>query len=308
MMASPSPQTEPEILLLPDSRKLAYNIYGSPLSSSNPSPPIFYFHGYPASPLEAAIWSSTASKLNLTYISPDRPGMGFSTFQPNRTLLDWAADVVALADHLNIKTFYLLGVSGGGPYVLASLKTIPAERISGAAIVSGLYPLKLGAAGMLWGSWMLLKAASWAPGIVEPLLEFGIGKAARAEDGKSFEALIMQDMVSRPEVDRKCMDDLDLRGMFLDSVRESPREGTKGMAWEAKLFGCPWGFELDELDVEGRLMMWHGGVDRNSPVGMAVEASNHIAGADLTVSDEDGHVSLIVNRMEEILRSMVHIQ
>lgn len=220
--------------------------------------------------------------------------------------MDWVSDVEALADHLDIKSFYILGVSGGGPYVLASMKGIPSERIPGAAIVSGLYPLALGAAGMLWGSWTLLMAASWVPSIVEPLLEIGLGNPARAEDRTSFDALIMKDMASRPDVDRRCMDDLELRKKFLDSVKESPRNGTKGITWEAKLFGCPWGFDLDELSgSDVGLTMWHGGVDKNSPVRMASEAAKQIGGAELKFMEEDGHISLIVKHMSEILESLV---
>ena len=49
-------------------------------------------------------------------ISPDRPGMGRSTYQPGRRLLDWPADVAHLTEALGIEQFAVMGWSAGGPY------------------------------------------------------------------------------------------------------------------------------------------------------------------------------------------------
>jgi pimeloyl-ACP methyl ester carboxylesterase len=58
-------------------------------------------------------------------LSIDRPGIGLSDFQPNRTLLDWADDISELAQTLRLDRFALLGWSAGGPYVLACAFKIP---------------------------------------------------------------------------------------------------------------------------------------------------------------------------------------
>jgi pimeloyl-ACP methyl ester carboxylesterase len=134
-------------------------------------PTIFYFHGFPASRLEGASWSATARSLSARLIATDRPGCGLSTFQPNRRILDWPSDVLELADNLRIPQFHVLGASGGCPYVLACARAIPRSRLLGAAVVSGIYPLKLGAGGMLVASRVLLFVASWATSLVAPLLE-----------------------------------------------------------------------------------------------------------------------------------------
>ena len=49
----------------------------------------------------------------------DRPGMGKSTLVRDRKLEEWPGLVARFADHLGIAKFGQLGVSGGGPYVLA---------------------------------------------------------------------------------------------------------------------------------------------------------------------------------------------
>lgn len=115
----PKPQVQPtSAFVLPSGRTLGYAIYGS---SDDPSAPaVFYHHGFPGSQGEAFGFDAAARAHGIRLISVERPGMGASTFQPDRTLLDWPADLLTLADHLEIPRFAVLGISDGGPYALAS--------------------------------------------------------------------------------------------------------------------------------------------------------------------------------------------
>ena len=74
------------------------------------------------------------------FIAVDRPGYGHSAFQPVRRLADWASDISFLADHLNVETFSVVGISGGGPHAAACARFLP-HRVRGAGIVSGMGPL-----------------------------------------------------------------------------------------------------------------------------------------------------------------------
>jgi len=124
-----------EIFTLEDGRKIAYSEYGDPGGT-----PIFYFHGFPGSRLEAGHFNEVAASTHYRLIGIDRPGMGFSTLDKNGSLLSWAADVANLADFLGIKKFSIVGHSGGAPFVAACAYVIPA-RLNGVAIVSGMAPL-----------------------------------------------------------------------------------------------------------------------------------------------------------------------
>ncbi len=121
---------------LPDGRMLGFNEHGS----SNGSP-LFYFHGTPSSRVEFPLFGSEEmlQALNVRLIAADRPGSGLSDFQPNRRIMDWPKDVVALADHLKINRFSVLGYSGGGVYALACALAIP-EHIIKAGVASGTAP------------------------------------------------------------------------------------------------------------------------------------------------------------------------
>jgi pimeloyl-ACP methyl ester carboxylesterase len=136
-----------QTVTLPDGRTLGYATYGPHPSPDIPT--IVYCHGFPGSRIEAAFFDSKQMPLHV--ISIDRPGMGLSTFQSSRRILDWPADVLALLNHLRIPQFYVLGDSGGSPYALACAKEIPQERLLGISVVSGIYPLSLGMQGMSFG-------------------------------------------------------------------------------------------------------------------------------------------------------------
>jgi pimeloyl-ACP methyl ester carboxylesterase len=58
-------------------------------------------------------------------IALDRPGYGSSSDLPGRKLLDYAADVVEIANKLKIDKFNIIGVSGGGIYALACSYKLP---------------------------------------------------------------------------------------------------------------------------------------------------------------------------------------
>lgn len=50
-------------------------------------------------------------------------GRGVLTPSLHRVLADWPVDVAALADHLGHDRFAVMGLSSGGPYVIATVET-----------------------------------------------------------------------------------------------------------------------------------------------------------------------------------------
>ncbi|KAH8882027.1 alpha/beta-hydrolase [Thozetella sp. PMI_491] len=296
--------------LLPDGRTITYAGYGAPLNSSL-HPAIFYFHGFPSSRLEGALWHQDAEKLGIHLIAVDRPGMGYSTFQTNRTLLDWPNDIIALADQLHIREFGVLGSSGGGPYVLACLSALPNDRLKIGAALCGVYPLSLGARRMLWASWSLLKGAQWAPGIVGALIDWKVGITARdsAHPDRFHKAMTAHlQGEGLPEVDKNFLkgmaEDPVAGSAFVEAVRESLRESSRGAVCEARILGGDWGFPLTKVDGS-RLIMWHGTLDANSPIEMADKAAETIQPRSYRRLEGEGHPSLGYGHKEEVLRSML---
>lgn len=108
---------------LPDGRQLAYREMGDPTGL-----PVVYQHGwgYPR------LWhpdTGIAQRAGVRLIGVDRAGYGQSTLQPDRTVADSAADVAALADHLGLDRFAMLGWSLGGLHALAAAAAMP-QRVA----------------------------------------------------------------------------------------------------------------------------------------------------------------------------------
>ena len=122
-------------LRLVDGRRLAYAEYGVPNGR-----PAFYCHGFPGSQREAQLIDPAARAQNVRIIAADRPGYGDSDPLPGRSILAWAKDLTALADHLGLDRFSLIGVSGGAPYALACAFLIP-ERLIACTLVCPLGPI-----------------------------------------------------------------------------------------------------------------------------------------------------------------------
>jgi pimeloyl-ACP methyl ester carboxylesterase len=264
---------ENESIGLSDGRTLSYAVYGSPV----PRITVIYMHGFPSSRFEGKLWHSACTKHSIRLIAPDRPGSGRSTFQKNRRILDWPADIVELVDQLKVKEFYVLGVSGGGPYALACVKSVPKERLLGATIASGIFPLKFGTEGMMLPSRILFSVAPWATGLTSFLFD-------------------------------NTMHDPTIWPIFVAMTRESFAKSSEGAGWEARLYGSDWEFELDQLylgDSEVSITLWHGTEDANCPVGMSTKANEAIAGSVLHLKESEGHMSYLFRDADEILLDLI---
>lgn len=304
---------ETRYFVLPDQRQIAYAVYGAQNASS---PTVLYFHGTPSSHHEAFLLSRAARRHGIRVVAPSRPGSGGSTFHPGASLLDYPDDVLALADHLDIDRFAITAVSGGAPYAFACRHRIPHPRMAGLGVVAGIYPVaSLGTAGMKLPSRLMMRVAAWFPGLVAWMIDWQLGSAARDEDETKMEALLLADMrqqdASAPHAatERLAWEQASpgIRRAVVTSVREGVRYGGKGPAWEMRLLGSHWGFELDEVrpQREGELVMWHGDADANVPLTMAEKAAGLLGPhAELRVVKGQGHGTLTMNKAEEIMKTM----
>jgi pimeloyl-ACP methyl ester carboxylesterase len=281
-------------ITLRDGRRLAYAEYGDPQGR-----PLLYFHGFPSSRLEAALTDEAAAGLGIRAIAPDRPGIGLSDFQPGRRIGDWPAAVAELADALGLGRFAVLGVSGGGPYALACAAKIP-ERLAAVGIVGGLGPLdKAGATrGMSLLSRFFLRLFRRAPGAGRTCFALA-AQIARHYPDRLF-ALFTANV---PAPDRQVLARPEVRNLFLAALVEAVHRGSGGGARELTLYTRPWGFDLARIAVP--VDLWHGRLDATVPVVLGEDLARVLPDCRSRFLDGEGHFSLPLSRMEEILRTLV---
>ncbi|WP_310526374.1 alpha/beta hydrolase, partial [Nocardioides sp.] len=116
-------------------RRLSFAEYGP-----RDGRPVVWMHGTPGArrqiPLEARAF---AAELGVRIIGIDRPGIGASSPYLYADVLEWTEDLRLLLDALGVDTFRLVGLSGGGPYVLAAGAAMP-DRVHAAAVLGGVAP------------------------------------------------------------------------------------------------------------------------------------------------------------------------
>ena len=123
------------VVRLRDGRMMSYAEYGDP-----DGVPTVNGHGGFSCRLEVAAAAPVAKQMGVRLISPDRPGIGRSDPQPDRTVLDWARDVAELLDQIDVDRFAVMGWSMGGQYAAAAGYALR-HRVTRVAIIAGALPL-----------------------------------------------------------------------------------------------------------------------------------------------------------------------
>jgi pimeloyl-ACP methyl ester carboxylesterase len=281
--------TEPKLAELPDGQTIAYAEFGDPDGM-----PTFYFHGFPGSRLEAALADETACSRHVRIIAPDRPGYGYSSFDPVRTIYDWPDTVGFLADHLGLDGFAVVGVSGGGPYALACAAGMP-DRLTNAAVVCGLAPVSpaTNLQGMRWPHRLGLFAARFGPCFTWPV--FGLGRLFVVPDGERMVQFI-QGHAAEP--DHEFLQDEHTRRVLALSFEQAMRQASRGPAWDAFLYARPWNFDLTSIDMP--VYAWYGLEDLIVPPAMGRYLERTLPNCAMHFCPGEGHFSLVFRHLGEI--------
>ncbi len=273
---------------------LGYAIYGDPGGQ-----PVFYFHGFPGSRLEAQLADRVAAQLGVRLIALDRPGFGLSDFKARRTIFDWPDDVIKIADALGINRFATVGVSGGGPYAAACALRIP-QRLTAAAIVCGLGPLDTpnGTDRMIRTNHLIFFLGRRLPWLARLSL-----RCTAYQVRRNPERMLGRIIGALPDVDKAVLARPEVKTAITDNIVEAFRGGSSGAACELLLHTRPWGFLLKDIAV--RVDLWHGEEDRSVPPTMGRYQASAIPNCRAIFCPREGHFSLAINHMEEILSGLL---
>jgi pimeloyl-ACP methyl ester carboxylesterase len=236
---------------------------------------VFWHHGTPniGSPPEPLF--PAAARLGIRWVSYDRPGYGGSTPHPGRDVASAAADVTDVADSLGIDRFAAMGHSGGGPHALACGALLP-ERVLGVVSLAGLAPF--GAEGLDW-------FAGMARSGVASLRAAAEGRAVK----ERYEA-------SGAEYDPEftLADQAALSGEWSwvgSVVKPAVEAGPDGLIDDDLAYVASWGF--DPARITAPVLLIHGDQDRVVPSSHSGWLARRCPSAELRLSPDDGHISIL---------------
>ena len=284
---------DPNILSLPDGRRLAWTSYGRSDGS-----PVLYFHGGNGSRLEGLWFDEAASAAGVRLIVPDRPGFGRSDFDPNRSLLSTADDYLVLMDDLGVDSAGTFGLSGGAPHALALTYRAPL-RLQRVAVVSGVAPPQ--AKGTTTGMWPPVRLIHWSARSAPPLNRFLLSRMAGFYADPERMRSQMLSRLPRPDIEL-----LERRPEILDvfalDAQEAHANGIDGDAYEWSLYVNDWGFSLSDIGV--CVQLWYGKDDVQVPLSMGEYYHRVLPRSELHAVDDGAHFSTINNHISEILREL----
>ncbi|QCK16607.1 alpha/beta hydrolase [Mangrovivirga cuniculi] len=243
---------------LPSGRKISYTIYGA-LEGR----PVFAFHGTPGS----RIWfteDDEESKLqNIKLITVDRPGYGLSTPVKGRSIIDFADDINALADHLNINKYAVLGISGGSVYSLACAYRSP-DRVIKATSISSIVPFINGRPPkeMCSENRNAFFLAKYLPFLAKWILN-GSRKMI-AKDPDKYIHHVQNQVDHLCSSDREFIQKEEAGNIILNTMKEAFRQSVHEAATEPSLLSKPWGFEPKDIQIP--VEIWHGIDDTLTPI------------------------------------------
>ena len=289
-------EREQQSVLLEDGRKLAYAELGDPKGK-----PVFYFHGFPGSRLEAKVMHEKAKEVGFKLISVDRPGFGLSDFQPKRKITDWSYDIEELANILNIDKFSLFGVSTGACYALACASYL-ADRINKIVTISALGSIEFKENGLYQHHKIIFGVAKYLPFLFKIL--FWLIRCRNLKKENKGERYLKVNYNNFSEKDKIVLQDSYILNTIAEAHCEAFRGGLRGITHEAKLLGSPWEIDIEKIPSELDIYLFHGVEDKIAQVTATKEIERLLQRCEATYFQDEGHISLLANSDEEIFSTL----
>jgi pimeloyl-ACP methyl ester carboxylesterase len=281
----PDPRVEHDVVLA-DGRSIGVAEFGPEDGRT-----ILWFHGTPGGRRQVPPAARRLAEAEgVRIIGIERPGVGASTTHVHDDVRAWADDVEQVLDALGVDEVGLIGLSGGGPYVLACAHEL-SDRVVAAVVLGGVAPTEgpdAVAGGLIDLAHRFRLPLGWMR------VPIGLGLTVLARVLKPVEGLAI-DLYSRisPEGDRLAFASPGMKEMFLDDLgRGAAGVGLLAVTTDVVLFTRHWGFSVSDITVPVRF--WHGDADHMVPLDHARHMAELMADAELTVRPDESHLGTLV--------------
>lgn len=258
--------------------------------------PIFVHHGTPGCRLLYPGTVEDAAARGIRLLSHDRPGYGRSMRHRRRRVVDVAGDVRAICDELGIERFGSWGFSGGGPHALACGARLE-DRCVAVASLAAIGPY--GADGLDFFAGM---GEENVAGFKQTL----DGEDAIRPETEEQRAQMMsgdpEDIINSIRTLLAPVDEAVFRGAAADYLVKwmlgGMGDGADGWIDDDLVLMSPWGFDVREIAVP--VSIWHGRHDRFVGINHAEWFVGRIPNAESRLSESDGHLTLLTDRIPEV--------
>jgi pimeloyl-ACP methyl ester carboxylesterase len=262
---------------VPGGRSLTYTDLGA-----SSGPVVIYLHGAPSSRLDLVLFEDALAALGVRVVSADRPGYGGSSPIVGRRLEDWPAEMAALADHLGVERFAVMGASSGGPYAIACAALLP-DRVASAGVVCGVTDFGWTGA---WDGYP--EHESELMRIGEEAQAVAWCKARYGQDGSRFMEGGLGELVA---ADQAVLADEAFASALMITMGEAFRQGVGGYAQDIVVQGRPWSFDAGAIGAP--VWVLHGEADTLVPVTHARHRARIVPSARLVTGAGQGHLSIL---------------
>jgi pimeloyl-ACP methyl ester carboxylesterase len=256
--------------------------------------PVMFFHGWPSAASQSLVFDAAARAAGVRLIAANRPGIGRSAPDPLHSIVRWPTRIAAVADALGSERFRVLGVSGGGPYALATAARL-GERVEACAVVSCAPQLSQVDRRTL-SPWLRTELAirRHAPRVAEAALVAArvvvrrrlVVWAVSARWGAHVPREVTAMRVPGAEA-------------AFRAAREALASPASALAADADRLVAPWGFT--PASIRAPVGFWHGALDRTAPWSLVQPVAASIPGVHIVVGEAVGHHSMSRLRTAEVM-------
>ncbi|NDK88712.1 alpha/beta hydrolase [Gordonia desulfuricans] len=284
MMGIDRPKIEGSVGVDGGRRRIGFAEFGSATGRA-----VIWLHGTPGArrqvPTEARQF---AADNHIRLIGLDRPGVGSSTAHRYQRVIDFPADLGPVLEALGIDEFSVVGLSGGGPYALATAYAFP-TRVVDVGILGGVAPTvgpdAITGGAMTYGS------------LAAPLVRVAGAPLGQAISSFLSIARPVADPAIRlygrfsPSADRELLARPEFRAMFLDDLLHGGRRRMEAPFTDILVFARDWGFRVG--DVTAPVRWWHGDHDHIIPFDHGRHMVSLLPDAKLLALPGESHLSTL---------------
>lgn len=266
--------------------------------------PVLLHPGTPETRVMGLVGHDAAVDAGVRLVSMNRPGYGGSTAVTEPSLLSVGRDTAALAAHVGLGEYAVVGISGGGPFAVATA-VADAIHVRALGVVGGIAP------------WRILEDASRDPEGSRCLDLMDAGDVAGAWDcmrrdvdraydgfGELDDDARVDTILARIDDESDLFRDASYRAIWAENIRvvmDSP----DGVTFDNLAWGARW--DVDPSDVAAPTLLWYGGSDQPCPPAHGHWYADRIAGSDLVMMPGARHLDVIDGHWPDVLAGLLGI-